>query len=707
MSLFRKKHKATPPIISPQDLVSRVGYSIHAKTIISRDDCMIFRCAVRMPFDADDSIRVVAKNLNGEDVTKKCIFMGINEVTNKVNGKFVFKEFAYSVLIPYPEQDLILEVCTKSENGAIHQQMFSAQTFRDLRANEDGILYNPCERDPYYNQHWLFETNRPSEYELEVQWYEKLYFMPKFSIVVPLFQTNLTYFRELVDSIKRQTYANWELILVNASPEIDELRVCLASLQNEDARVRVIEFEKNEGITLNTAYGIDAATGDYVCFVDHDDTIEPNALFEYAQRINEKPSTDVLYCDEDKLFPDGHYGEVYFKPDYSLQFLRTCNYVSHMLAMKTPFLKNLDYKNAAFDGAQDHHLVLQATEKTSHIEHITRVLYHWRVTQTSTAESAQAKPYAANARLQATQAHLDRLGIKAEVRQHPKIEYASRVEYELPQPAPKVSIIIPTKDHVDLLKRCIGSILEKSTYENYEVIVVENNSEQESTFAYYEQLSVNDKVKVVEFNEAFNFSKLVNFGRKNASGDYILLLNNDTEVITDSWLEKMLGLCIQPEVGIVGVKLLFPDETIQHAGVFAGCLPLHYFRNLPNGASSYHNFADSTRELSGVTAACMMVSAQMYDEVNGFDETLEVAYNDVDFCLRVRETGKTAVYEPSVELFHYESISRGYCQEVDTAARLIREKSRMWSDWSYTFTLPDPYATPNVRQGWEGAYFKF
>ena len=705
MGLFRKKRVGKNEAQGEKPLVEALGYTISLDTVISKEDCMIVRCKVQFPIADSTKFEIVVRNKAGENISTKCVFMGKGQPQTKIADDLVYQELMYSVFVSYPEQDLIVAVIDTKSKQVIHEQLIAGEQIRSLRAHQDDILYKFASDDPYYNE-WLTH-HRASEYELQLQRKKELDITPKFSIVVPLFQTNITYFDELIGSIRKQTYSNWELILVNASPEITELKTKLVSLQDEDSRMRVIELTGNEGITLNTACGIDSATGDFVCFVDHDDIIEPSCLFEYAQRINEKPDTDLLYCDEDKLFSNGHYGEVYFKPEFSLQFLRTCNYISHMLTIRTSLLKDLDYKDPAFDGSQDHHLVLQAAEKTEQIEHIPIVLYHWRATKHSTAESAEVKPYAADARLNAVQAHLERCNIKARVKQHPKIEYTCSVEYELSQPAPKVSIIVPTKDHVDLLKRCIDSIFEKSTYSNFEVIVVENNSDEEATFAYYEQLSTNNKVKVVEFKEAFNFSKLVNFGRQNATGDYLLLLNNDTEVITEDWLEKMLGLCIQSDVGIVGAKLLFPDETTQHAGVFAGCLPIHYFRNLPNGASSYHNFADSMRELSGVTAACMMVSAGTFDAVGGFDETLEVAYNDVDFCFRVRETGKTAVYQPAVELYHYESISRGYCQEVDTAARLIREKSRMWSDWSYAFTLPDPYATPNVRQGWEGSYFKF
>ena len=706
MGLFTKKKTAKMSVQPQKPLIQAFGYSVSPITVISKADCMILRCKVQFPFANSTNIQLSVKNGNGELVSTKCVFMGKGAPQARVGNDLVFQELVYSVFVPYPEQDLIFQVTDLGSKQVIHEQLIQGSQIANLRAGQDGVFYKFASNDPYY-QEWFNNTQRLSDYELYMQSQKRLYYMPKFSIVVPLFQSNLSYLTQLLDSIMKQTYANWELIFVNASPEIEQLTAGLDRLQAEDGRIRVVELEQNEGITLNTAHGIDAATGDYVCFVDHDDLIEPNTLFEYAQRINEKPNAALLYCDEDKLFADGHYGEVFFKPDFSPFLLRSTNYISHMLMIERDLLLTLDYKNAKYDGSQDHNLCLQVAEKTKNIEHIAKPLYHWRVHQNSTAEADSAKPYAISARLDAVRDHLSRMGISATVEQNPTVEYATKITYSIPDCRPKVSIIVPTKDGVNLLSKCLDSIFQKTTYENYEIIVVENNSEKQETFEYYKTLEGRQNVQICKFEGEFNFSKIMNFGRTFANGEYLLLLNNDTEVITPSWIEGMLGICSQPEVGIVGTKLLFPDETIQHAGIVIANKPRRLFYGLPKEAINYGNFLNIEREWSAVTAACLMIEAKVYDSIGGFDETIKVAFNDIDFCLKALEQEKLVVYTPFVELYHYESISRGYDAKKEGNSEFVSEQGRLLLDWRERMSNPDPYHTPNVRQNWEGAYYKF
>ncbi len=703
MRLFKKKNEL--PLSEEYSLTKNEGYSIDITTVISRPDCMIFRCEARLPYFDEREINVIAKNSNGEHLSLKTIFMGKGEVTEKVGKVFVYKSFCYSIFVPYPEQNFILSIIDKKDSFIIHEQLLCCERIKDLRCQQDDMFYKFADNDPYYNE-W-FKKQKPSATELDLQREIKLERQPKFSIVVPLYKTPINFFIELVGSVKAQTYSNWELILVNSSPEDKDLRVAVNEAVVSDSRILEIELKKNEGITLNTAKGIDSATGDFVCFVDHDDTIEPNTLFEYAKAIADDPDTQLLYCDEDKLFRNGKFGEVNFKPDFSLHLLRSNNYVCHMLCIKRELLLKLDYKDSSYDGAQDHHLTLQATEKTDEIAHIQRVLYHWRVCENSTAGETSAKPYAQNCTVKAVSEHLKRLGVSAEVALHPSVAQTTQVKYDIPDDRPKVSIIIPTKDHADILKRCLNSILNKSTYDNYEIIVVENNSDNETTFEYYETLKQNNKIKIVSYEGDFNFSKIINFGRSKSSGDYLLLLNNDTEVITENWIEGMLGVCLQPEVGIVGCKLLFPDDTIQHAGIYVGDVPHHYFHHLPNGAINYKNLASIIHEVSAVTAACMMVDAQTFDSVGGFNEDLSVSYNDVDFCFKVRKHEKLVIYNPFVELYHHESASRGYDKASQKQMRLIKEKGKMLETWPELFAYPDPYHTPNLSQNWKSAYFSF
>lgn len=700
---FSKK-KQDPPENASRLIVAE-GFKIELVTVISTSEHMIVRVKLSIPFYDERNFEVVARDESGNRVSLKSIFMGKGECTRKVNGVCIFRELMFSVFVPYPEKNLVFSILESNDETIIHEQLFAENHLSNLRRGQDDVFYKFALNDPYYDQ-W-FEENKATQTELDLQKKMKLENEPKFSIVVPLFKTNVAYFEELLGSIKAQTYSNWELILVNGSVEDSELKKHVDAECDEDERIKKIELEKNEGITLNTAQGIRSCEGDFVCFVDHDDVIEPNVLFEYAQKINEVPDTELLYCDEDKLFADGHKSEVYFKPDFSLHLLRSNNYVCHMLCIKRDLLMTLDFDDKQFDGAQDHHLTLQVAEKTKNVAHVPKVLYHWRVTESSTSGGSSAKPYAQNATKLAVSAHLKRVGVEAEVEPHPTIPSTTQVKYALPSNNPKVSIIIPNKDQVALLKCCIDSILGKTTYQNYELLIIENNSEEDETFNYYEPLKSLQNVHVHKFEGEFNFSKIMNFGRSKATGDYLLLLNNDTEIITENWIENMLGVCSQPEVGIVGCKLLFPDDTIQHAGILVADLPYHFFHHLPNGAINYMNFADVEREVSAVTAACMMVKAETFDEVGGFDEELQVSYNDVDFCFKVREAGKSVVYEPFVKLHHYESISRGHDVDPKAQARLVTEKGKMLVNWTRYFSSSDPYFTPNIAMRWQAAYYSF
>lgn len=690
------------------ELVENENYHIEIESIIPASDRKIIRCIVRFPFSDESNLRIYAKDKEGKLLSDKCIFMGKDVVLNKVNGVFVFKEIIFSLILKNEVFGCAITLSLKNEDSGkvIYEQVFEGDQINSLEESKKSLLYLSPMNDPYYAE-WFFKKHKASSLELSMQRKAKLKISPKFSIVVCLYETPQNQLLELLDSIEDQTYSNWELILVNASPKNQQIKEILDLRCERDSQIKQVILPENRGITLNTATGIDSSTGDFVCFVDHDDVIEPNCLFEYATRINENPDAEVLYCDEDKIYPDGHFGHAFFKPDFSLHFLRSNNYICHMLAIKRSLLKQLDYSDEAYDGAQDHHLTLQAVEKTDQIEHISKVLYHWRITEKSASSATDAKPYALDAGRKAVQAHLDRIGVKAKASVHPQIDYMTRVAYDVPELNPKVSIIIPNKDAVELLSKCIDSIYEKTTYSDFEVIIVENNSENNETFKYYETLCQKKNLKVVNFEGGFNFSKIVNFGRNHSNGEYLVLLNNDTEVITPNWIENMLGICCQKEVGIVGCKLLLPDETIQHAGVFIGFFPYHLFHQLPNGEMSYYNMAYIQRELNAVTAACLMVSAKTFDEIGGFNEDMEVAYNDVDFCLKVRQRGKLVIYTPFTELYHYESISRGYNRDASSQARLIRERARIWSDWSMVFAKPDPYHTPHVRQGWEGSYYSF
>ncbi len=706
MNFFTGKNREKvndPRQAEGQTLVTKSDYSVEPITVISQSNDMIVRAKVCFPYADNPNIELIAKDLEGNPISSKCVFMGKGKSDTEVRETPVFQEIVFSVFVSYLQEDCVFCVTDKKADQVIHEQRISKDCIENLRASMDSVLFKNAANDPYYNE-W-FKKHKATQTELEMQRNAKLDIEPKFSIVVPLYKTPINLLDELVKSILSQSYPKWELLLVNASPENDALRASVKSFCEQDTRIIQIKLDDNEGITLNTAHGIDAATGDFVCFMDHDDLLEPNCLFEYANAVNEKPQVELIYCDEDLLKQDGSLSNVNFKPEFSLHLLRNVNNLCHMLCIKKDLLSRLNYRQKEFDGAQDHHLTLQAIENTRRIAHIPKVLYHWREVETSVAVNADAKPYAGQKVVDAVSAHLKRQGIKAEVFKDENIPFTAKIIYDVPENKPLVSIIVPTHDSCQLLKRCVNSILKKTTYENYEIVLVENNSKDKETFEYYKTLESNPRINIVERNTPANVADYNNFGRKHSRGDYLVLLNNDTEVITPNWLETMLGLCSQSEVGIVGCKLLYPDDTIQHAGVIFGNEPLHYFVNQPNHSFSYLNYQDRQREVSAVTSACLMTKASVYDEVEGFDENLKFGYNDIDFSLKVKELGHLIIYTPYVELYHYESASRPAGLNVDALTEFFFAKAYLQMKWPKVFAGPDEYATPNLRQDAPCAYF--
>ncbi|MCL1799553.1 MAG: glycosyltransferase family 2 protein [Eggerthellaceae bacterium] len=570
-----------------------------------------------------------------------------------------------------------------------------AETYGNLLAAYHQLTLD-ASQDPAYPQ-W-FEKHRTPEQAKKRQRATQLPYAPLISIVVPLYKTPLPYFHDMVESVTAQTYQGFELILVNGDPENTALGKAVAECNAADTRIREVRLAANEGISKNTFAGIQEARGEYVAFLDHDDTLEPDALFEYAFALNEDPALDLLYCDEDKLFPNGRYGNPYFKPDYSLFMLRENNYICHFLMVRKGILDKLSINDARFDGAQDHHLILQAVEQGAQVHHVPKVLYHWRVSASSTAAAtSSSKPYADTAGIHAIEGHLARQSIEASVTPT-RLEHRFRVSYHV-MGEPLVSIIIPNKDNAAVLDTCISSILDKSSYQNFEIIIIENNSSAEETFAYYESLTERDtRIRLITWEHEFNFSKLMNFGAGQARGDYLLLLNNDTEVISPDWLETMLGICQQPEVGVVGAKLYYPDGTIQHAGVYVEDKNAdHINADLDKSNLGYFATTLITRELSAVTAACLMTKRAVFQNVDGFDERFVVNFNDVDYCLKVRDRGLSVIFSPAVELFHYESLSRGSTSTTEKIMLMHREISLLYHKWPRYKTNGDPFGNPNLH----------
>ena len=517
----------------------------------------------------------------------------------------------------------------------------------------------------------------------------------KISVLVPAYRTPESYLRQMIESVQAQTYENWELCIADGSGKEESLEKIVSQYAAKDSRIRYQLLDKNEGISGNTNAAIRMASGEYLAFFDHDDLLAEDALYEAARAIEEQKA-ELIYTDEDKVRADlSEYFQPHFKPDYNPDLLCANNYICHLVVVKKELADRVGGLRKEFDGAQDHDFLLRITERTDRIVHIPKVLYHWRIHKASTADNPASKLYAYQAGQKAISEHLKRLGLEAEVSQTKDFGFY-RVSYPV-QGTPLVSIVIPNKDEKDTLKACLESIKEKTTYPSYEIVIVENNSQTSEIFEYYKEIDGKDGIRVVTWKEPFNYSKINNFGFQYAKGDYVICLNNDITVITPSWIEEMLGYCQRPGTGIVGVRLYFPDDTIQHAGIIVGmggCAG-SLFVGMNRKRTGYMHKAALVQDLSAVTAACMMVKREAFEAAGGFEESLAVAFNDVDFCLKVRRAGYLVVYNPYAELYHYESKTRGLEDSPEKQRRFQSEIEYMRCHWLDILKRGDPYYNRN------------
>ncbi len=524
----------------------------------------------------------------------------------------------------------------------------------------------------------------------------------KFSILVPLYNTPLNFLEEMIGSLKWQTYSNWELCLADGSDGEHEYvgKYCL-ELAKKDERIKYKKLEENKGIAENTNECLTIATGDFIGLFDHDDVLHPSVLFEYAKVINEQ-NADFIYCDEMTFTDEEVEGFkcvlCHYKPDFSPDTLRSYNYICHFTCFSKNLYEIVGAFNGEYDGSQDYDLILRLTEKAQNIVHIPKLLYFWRSHKLSVASAASAKPYVVDAAERALAAHLERVGLKGTVKQ----AYAPttyKIDYEIIG-EPLISIIIPNKDHIDDLDKCINSIYKKSTYNNFEIIVVENNSTEEETFDYYDKIQKQyDNINVVFWKEkVFNYSAINNFGVCFAKGEYILLLNNDIEIITPDWLQEMLMFAQRQDVGAVGAKLYFPDDTIQHAGVIIGIggVAGHSHKYFDRKDYGYVSRACISQNLSACTAACLLIRKDVFEQVDGLDEGFAVAFNDIDLCMKIRNAGYLIVFTPYAEFYHYESKSRGIEDSPEKVARFNSEIDRFMGKWGKELEAGDPYYNTNL-----------
>lgn len=514
-------------------------------------------------------------------------------------------------------------------------------------------------------------------------------YRPLISIVMPVWNTQAAYLEKTIESVLNQAYQLWELCIANDASSEPHLLKVLNKYQEKDTRLKIISLSDRGSIVKASNAALGLATGEFVGFLDPEDVLAPHALLEFVKLLNEEPDINIVYSDEDRLIEEDTRVEPFFKPDWSPHLLLSMNYIGYFIVVRRQLVEELDILMKDINESWNYDFLLLLSERTTRIAHLPEILYHRRITTPGlVSDLTESKAKNSNNDVGVLKAAIKRRGIKGNVVQTGTGCY--RVKYHI-HGEPLVSIIIPTRDNVDLLRRCMNSIRDKSTYHNYEIIVVDNGSIKMETKSYFQEIMQLENCRVACFSQKFNYSKINNFASRQAAGDYLLFLNNDTEVITSDWIEEMLSYCQRPEIGAIGVKLLFPDNSIQHGGIVVGMKGVagHVLYGHLDGTSGYKDLDKVIRNCSAVTAACLMMRKNVFEEVDGFDEELDVAYNDVDLCLKVIEKGYFIVWTPHAVLYHYESASRGQYQP-DSNIQYFRRK------WKKFFDLGDPFYNPNL-----------
>lgn len=542
-----------------------------------------------------------------------------------------------------------------------------------------------------------YEAYIPDEETLETQRKHRFDYKPLISIAVPAYQTPVEFLKQMIESLISQTYSEWELCIANASPDNEEMQKVLADYSARDSRVRFCNLKENLGIAENTNQAFAMAKGEFMGLLDHDDLLAPNALYEIVKALQDHPEADALYTDEDKVTTelDEHF-QPHLKPDFNLDLLRSNNYICHFFVVRRSIVEKAGGFRKEFDGAQDYDFIFRCTENAREVLHVPEILYHWRTHKASTADNPASKMYAFEAGKRAIEANLERTGTKGIVSHTQDLGFY-RVKYPV-QGNPLVSVIIPNKDEKETLQTCLEMLEKNTSYQNFEIIIIENNSTTDEIFKYYKELSKDPRIHLLRWGKEFNYSAINNFGVAHAKGEYLLFLNNDVKAINPDWMEEMLGVCQRPEVGGVGAKLIYPDNTIQHAGCVIGMggIAGHMFVDMPADRTGYLHKASLLQDMSAVTAACLMMKKNVFEEAGGFTEDLAVAFNDVDLCLKVRKNDHLIVYDPYAKLYHMESKTRGAEDSKEKIRRFQTEIEYMRCHWLDILKNGDPYYNKNL-----------
>jgi glycosyltransferase involved in cell wall biosynthesis len=681
------------------------AWSFPAKKILVRGWCLAT--------EADAEVRHLRATVNGRRRVPGVYGLKRLDVFATMRDLPQAEYCGWKVEIPLElgDTELVLEV--GDEAGGWHV-FFTTP----LRVGDDA---GPPELTSYERWAATFDTHSPEALKKLAEESRAFAHRPVVSIVVPIYNTPERWLLKVVDSVRAQTYERWELCLADDASPHTHVRPLLERLAAADPRIKVTFREKNGHISAASNSALALATGEFVALLDHDDELAPHALHEIVALLNAQPATDLIYSDEDKIDEEGRRHEPYFKPDWLPDLFTAQNFISHLTTYRTALVREAGGFRVGFEGSQDWDLALRVIEKISdpsRIRHIPKILYHWRAIPGSTALMLSEKNYPLEAARRALTDHFARRGEKVSLHHVPGDHW--RVQYPLPAAPPLVSLVIPTRNGLKFLQRCVDSILEKTTYPNYEIIVVDNGSDDEAALAYLKALAdgthpvlaavvaeaakttnggkLHRAVRVLRYDAPFNFSAINNFAVAQAQGDLVGLLNNDLEVITPAWLEEMAAQALRPGVGCVGAMLYYPNDTIQHAGVIVGLggVAGHAFRDYPRGTDGKFNRARLVQNYSAVTAACLVVRKSTYTQVGGLDERqLTVAFNDIDFCLKVRAAGFRNLWTPFAELYHHESVSRGAEDTPAKHERFRGEVETMMQRWAGPIRH-DPAYNPNL-----------
>ena len=566
-------------------------------------------------------------------------------------------------------------------------------------AAAQAALLQPGE-DPYHGWLRLYDPTDKATMAALGQKIEDLGITTTFSVVMPVYNPPLDYLRQAIESVQAQVYPHWEICIADDASPNAAVRELLTELAAQDPRIKLVFREKNGHISAATNSALEIATGDYIALMDNDDLLPPHALAYMALAAHQHPQAGLIYSDEDKVTEDNVRQAPYFKCQFNYELFLSQNMISHFGVYRRSVLEEIGGFRVGYEGAQDWDLALRVIEKVGpeNIVHVPRVLYHWRIFPGSTALALEEKDYALKAQIESITSHLQRIGKPdTQVYPAPGIPGLLRIKHRLPDPLPLVSIVIPTRDRVELLSMCVNSILEKTAYPHYQIVVVDNGSTDEKALAYLDSIAKDERVKVIRADIPFNYSALNNLGVAQTDGEYLVLMNNDIEITQTDWLEEMLAFACQPDIGCVGAQLWYPNNTLQHGGVVLGIggVASHAHKGIPRGNFGYFGRASAHQMFSAVTAACLMIRKSTYQAVDGFDETLKVAYNDVDFCLKVRAQGLRNLYNPFASFIHHESASRGSDQEGSNQQRLAAEAAIMKQRWG-ALIADDPAYSPNL-----------